>query len=53
MDGPRKYYAKWNKSETNTVWYQLYVESKKQKQNQKRKGRGGGIGEKDEGEYSH
>ena len=24
-----KHYVKWNKSETNTVWYHLYVESKK------------------------
>ena len=31
MDGLGGYNAKWNKSErkTNTVWYHLYVESKK------------------------
>ena len=36
MDGPRGYYAEWNKSvrETNTIWFHLYVESKEQnKQN--------------------
>ena len=30
MDGLWKYYAKWNKSETNSIWFHLYVESKKQ-----------------------
>ena len=30
MDGSRRYYSKWNKSKTNTVWFHLYVESKKQ-----------------------
>ena len=30
MDGPRGYCAKWNKSETNIIWFHLYVESKKQ-----------------------
>ena len=30
MDGLGGHYSKWNKSEkTNTVWYHLYVESKK------------------------
>ena len=33
MDGFGGYYAKWNKSDKerqiNTVWYHLYVESKK------------------------
>ena len=30
MDGLGGYYAKWNKSKkTNTVWYHIYVESKK------------------------
>ena len=31
-DGPRGYYAKWNKADRkrNTVWFHLYVESKKQ-----------------------
>ena len=38
MDGPRGCYAKWNKSdrETKTVWFHLYVESKKQTNNQNR-----------------
>ena len=27
-DGPRGYYAEWNKTKTNTVWFHLYVESK-------------------------
>ena len=33
MDGSRGYYAKWNKSDrkTTTVWFHLYVESKKNK----------------------
>ena len=33
MDGPWGYYAMWNKSDKerpNTVWFHLYVESKKQ-----------------------
>ena len=32
MEGPRVYYAKWNvrQRKTNTVWFHLYVESKKQ-----------------------
>ena len=31
MDGLGEHYAKWNKSDrkTNTIWYHLYVESKK------------------------
>ena len=48
MDGPREFYAKWNKSDrkipyeisqTNTIWFHLCVESKKQvnkKKNRKR-----------------
>ena len=28
VDGPRRHYAKWNKSETNTIWSYLYVKSK-------------------------
>ena len=35
MDGPKEYYAKWNKSErdthTNTVYFHLHVESTKTK----------------------
>ena len=29
MGGVGGYYAKWNKSDKDTVWYHLYVESKK------------------------
>ena len=29
MDGQRGYYAQWNKSKTSTMWFHLYVESKK------------------------
>ena len=29
MDGNGGYYARWNKSRTNTVWFHLYVESEK------------------------
>ena len=28
MDALRRHYAKWNKSEKNTAWYDLHVESK-------------------------
>ena len=28
MDGHRDYYDKWSKSEKNTIWYHLYIESK-------------------------
>ena len=28
VDGPRDNHTKWNKKETNTIWYHLYVESK-------------------------
>ena len=31
MDGPRDYHTNQNKLETNTIWYHLYVESKKKK----------------------
>ena len=36
VDGPRGHYPKWNKSQTNTIWFYLYVESKKNKQNRNR-----------------
>ena len=26
MDGPEDYHTKWRKSETNIIWYHLYVE---------------------------
>ena len=26
-DGPRKYYAKWKKRKTETIWFHLHVES--------------------------
>lgn len=29
MGGPREFYAKWNKSETNSMWFHVYVESRK------------------------
>ena len=32
MDEPRGYYIKWNKRKINTVWFHLYVESKKNEQ---------------------
>ena len=38
MDGPRGYYAKWNKSDrekTNTTWFHLYVEFKQQNKHNK------------------
>ena len=32
VDGPRAYYAKWvGQRKKNTVWFHLYVESKRQK----------------------
>ena len=38
MDGPRGYYAMWNKTKTNNVWFHLYVNSKKtNKQQQQQK----------------
>ena len=29
MEGPKDYHTNWSKSKTNTMWYHLYVESKK------------------------
>ena len=29
VDEPREHHAQWNKSETYTKWFDLYVESKK------------------------
>ena len=29
MDGPRDCCAEWSQTQTNIIWYQLYVESKK------------------------
>ena len=37
MDGSRRYYAKWNKSKTNTVCSNLHVESIKQNKQTKQK----------------
>ena len=37
MDGHWGHYAKWNKSEKNTVWSHLYVESKQNKINKQKK----------------
>jgi len=39
MNGPRRYYGKWNKSnrKTNTIWFHLYVESKNQTKTNKTK----------------
>ena len=34
MDEPRDYHTKWCKSKTNTIWYHLYVESKKNDTNE-------------------
>ena len=39
MDGCRGYYGKWNKRKTNTIWFHLYVESKKQMNKQNKKER--------------
>ena len=58
LDGPRDYHTKWNvrKKKTNTIWYQLYAESKiwheliyetgtdPQTENNLLKGKEGGVG---------
>ena len=31
MDKPRDCHAEWSQIQTNIIWYQLYVESKKKK----------------------
>ena len=33
MDGPGGYNVQWNKTEENTVWFHLHVESEKNKTN--------------------
>ena len=55
MDGPREYFAKWNKLEKgNTMWFHLYVNLKnktnEQMQTQKQKGDDGRMSEIHEGD---